>query len=566
MSNTNNFTAHTLQRQARKEAWYGDSGNSWNPWRKNMRNNTWSVPVPIDPEKGIEIDNSGSKTVPTSQNFNVGNDVQSGTRKNLNTTIQEEGAGISKSSPPTQGFPRLRHGKTNQEDIASESPGDQEIPQKEPWYKGKAIKHKPFTLKNQLQATLFNSWINILLLAAPAGIICNYVGVSGTIVFIVNFIAIVPLAGLLSFATEEIALHVGESLGGLLNASFGNAVEIIVAVIALSKNEILVVQTSLIGSILSNLLLVMGMCFLFGGLRRSEQYFNETVAQTAASLLALSIGSIIIPTCFHLFTTNDDNKIQQNIASLSRGTSVILLVVYAAYLYFQLHTHQTIFAMESQKVAMKPRKNTIARGSISKVFASAGGIGAGAGRPNITDRPQNDELFRPDALEAEKEEPEEPQLHIAVAWATLAGATAVIGLCAEFMVDGISSITQTGHISVEFVGLILLPIVGNAAEHATAVTVAIKDKMDLAIGVAVGSSMQISLLVIPLLVVIGWIMGKDAMTLSFDGFQVAVLFVSVLLVNYLIGDGKSHWLEGMLLMCLYIIIAICAWYYPVPEM
>lgn len=186
-----------------------------------MRNNTWSAPVPSDPEKGIEIDNSGSKTVPTSQNFNVGNDVQSGTRKNLNTTIQEEGAGISKSSPPTQGVPRLRHGKTNQEDIASESPGDQEIPKKEPWYKGKAIKHKPFTLKNQLQATLFNSWINILLLAAPAGIICNYVGVSGTIVFIVNFIAIVPLAGLLSFATEEIALHVGESLGGLLNASFG---------------------------------------------------------------------------------------------------------------------------------------------------------------------------------------------------------------------------------------------------------------------------------------------------------------------------------------------------------
>ena len=119
------------------------------------------------------------------------------------------------------------------------------------------------------------------------------------------------------------------------------------------------------------------------------------------------------------------------------------------------------------------------------------------------------------------------------------------------MVDGISSITASG-VSVEFVGLILLPIVGNAAEHATAVTVACKDKMDLAIGVAVGSSMQVALFLIPLLIVIGWIMGNDCMTLSYDGFQVAVLFMAVLLVNYLISDGKSHWLEGLLLCCLYL--------------
>jgi Ca2+:H+ antiporter len=120
------------------------------------------------------------------------------------------------------------------------------------------------------------------------------------------------------------------------------------------------------------------------------------------------------------------------------------------------------------------------------------------------------------------------------------------------MVDGISAVTEGGSVSEEFVGLILLPIVGNAAEHATAVTVACKDKMDLAIGVAVGSSMQVALLLIPLMIIIGWIMGNDGMTLSFDGFQVAVMFVAVLLVNYLIGDGKSHWLEGMLLCCLYL--------------
>jgi len=149
-----------------------------------------------------------------------------------------------------------------------------------------------------------------------------------------------------------------------------------------------------------------------------------------------------------------------------------------------------------------------------------------------------------------------------VAVATLTIATVLIALCAEFMVDSIDAVTKTGGVSEEFVGLILLPIVGNAAEHATAVTVAIKDKMDLAIGVAVGSSMQVALFLIPLLVIIGWGMGNDDMNLSFDLFQVATMFVAVLLVNYLIADGKSHWLEGWLLICLYSIIAVCSWWYP----
>ena len=330
----------------------------------------------------------------------------------------------------------------------------------------------------------------------------------------------------------------------------------IVAIIALAHDEVLVVQTSLIGSILSNLLLVLGMCFFFGGLRRTEQFFNKTVAQTAASLLALAVGSVIIPTCFDEFSAVKD---QSHVAALSRGTSVILLVVYVGYLYFQLKTHAVMFNEESQKVAMRPRKHKVPAGAISKGLAKAGGVAAGAGRATVEDRPPNDELINATAYEDADDEEEEPQLHIAVAWATLAGATAIIGLCAEFMVDSISAITESGAISIEFVGLILLPIVGNAAEHATAVTVAVKDKMDLAIGVAVGSSMQVSLFLIPLLVIIGWIMGKDEMDLSFDGFQIAVLFVAVLLVNYLIGDGKSHckfcpdcvtlWESGVLTSC-----------------
>lgn len=361
---------------------------------------------------------------------------------------------------------------------------------------------------------------------------------------------------MLGFATEEIALRTGETLGGLLNATFGNAVELIVAVIALIDNTVAIVKTSLIGSILSNLLLVMGCCF-FGGLRRPEQFFKTTVAQTAASLLALAAASVIVPSVFD--------------AALSRGTAVILLLVYAAYLFFQLKTHQTVFSEQRQKVPAKPwTRASLGSGAVLQGFAMPGSL-MGHGMPHAR---ENERLSRMlmSPLRFDKDcrirddgdggdgddDDEEPQLHFLVALATLAGSTAIIALCAEYMVDSIDSVTRDGPLSVELVGLILLPIVGNAAEHATAVTVAIKDKMDLAIGVAVGSSMQVALFLIPLLVVIGWGKGNDDMKLSFDFFQVAVMFVAVLLTNYLIGDGKSHWLEGFLLICLYAIIAVCS--------
>ena len=418
----------------------------------------------------------------------------------------------------------------------------------------------PFTTANQLQRTFLNSWINILLLAAPVGIALNYVkSVNRVVVFVVNFIAIIPLAAMLSFATEEIALRTGETLGGLLNATFGNAVELIVAIIALKDKEFTIVKTSLIGSILSNLLLVMGCCFFFGGLRRQEQFFNTTVAQTAASLLALAAASVIVPTVFDSAQDTGPDRV----SALSRGTAIILLLVYAAYLFFQLKTHQLVFNEESQKVPAKPwSSGGLGAGAIKQGLAMPGSL-MGHAMPNQSENERLSKMLMNPSEAADEDEEEEPQLHFLVALGTLAGSTVIIALCAEFMVDSIDSVTngpngQPGPLSVEFVGLILLPIVGNAAEHATAVTVAIKDKMDLAIGVAVGSSMQVALFLIPLLVVIGWGMGYEEMNLSFDNFQVAVMFVAVLLTNYLIGDGKSHWLEGFLLICLYAIIAVCS--------
>lgn len=239
------------------------------------------------------------------------------------------------------------------------------------------------------------------------------------------------------------------------------------------------------------------------------------------------------------------------ITEISRGTAILLLLVYGCYLFFQLKTHASMYNAPSKKV--EKRKNKPREGDATKGFAN---MGAGMAASMGGDASQETPVRKPE------EDREQPQLSKWVALATLAISTALVALCAEYMVASIDAITQSGSVSRTFVGLILLPIVGNAAEHATAVTVACKDKMDLAIGVAIGSSMQIALLVIPFTVVLGWILNNELMNLAFNGFQVTVLFVTVLLVNYLIQDGESHWLEGILLQTLYLIIALAAWFYP----
>lgn len=438
--------------------------------------------------------------------------------------------GITDRSVGTEGGPRKRKmrkfipfmGKKHGEEDETELQRTEttESKKKKQW-------PKP-SIGAQLKA-VFASWINIMLVFVPVGIALAQIdGINGIVVFIINFLAIIPLAAMLSFATEELAIYVGETLGGLLNASFGNAVELIVSIIALAKGKIVIVQTSLVGSMLSNLLLVLGMCFFFGGLKRQEQFFNVTVAQTASSLLALAIGSLIIPTAFRIF---EDRA--TGVAPLSRGTSVLLLITYGAYLYFQLSTHATMYNEPSQKV---PKKQS-GRKESGDVLRGIATMGAG------TAAVAGGEINQQHLVHEEEEEEETPQLSRLGALVTLAGSTVLVAFCAEYMVSSIDDLTKGGRVSEEFVGLILLPIVGNAAEHATAVTVAIKDKMDLAIGVAVGSSLQIALLVFPLMVIIGWIgLGQpEDMTLNLDGFQVAVLFISIILVNYLIqvSYGKS---------------------------
>ncbi|KAI9850165.1 MAG: hypothetical protein M1838_006010 [Thelocarpon superellum] len=370
------------------------------------------------------------------------------------------------------------------------------------------------------KATLFSNYVNVLLVFVPLGIVSGALGWNATVVFVLNFLAIVPLASLLSFATEELAAKLGQTIGGLMNATFGNAVELIVSIVALNQNEIRIVQASMIGSILSNLLLVLGTCFLVGGWGRVQQTFNMTAASTMSSLLAVASNSLIIPAALYAaLSKSSSSDTEEQILILSHGTALIILVLYVMYLYFQLRSHAHLFDEEESA---------------------------------------EDEAVNGEPVQKDEEEHILSPISAGVA---LVVVTVMVAVCAEFLVDSIAEVVETTHMSKTFIGLILLPIVGNAAEHVTAVVVAHKDKMDLAIGVAIGSSLQIALLVTPFLVILGWIMDRQ-MTLHFETFETVVFFLSTTTVNYLIQDGKSNYLEGAMLIGTYVIIALAFFVYP----
>merc|ERR1712000_534428 len=299
------------------------------------------------------------------------------------------------------------------------------------------------------KVTILSGYVNFLLPMVPIGIVAGMMGWSPAAVFTINFFAIIPLAAVLSFATEEISLKLGETMGGLLNATFGNAVELIVSIVALKDGQIAVVQSSMLGSILSNLLLVMGMCFFFGGLVHrgesgagSEQVFSSAVAQATCSLMTLSSASLVIPAALYgvLDQSGSDEK-TQSILVLSRGTAIILLVLYVMYLVFQLRTHSNLFDAEGQSAA--------------------------------------------------EEEPEEDHEEPIASAGVLVVTTILVAVCADYLVGSIDHIVESANISKAFIGLILIPIVGNAAEHVTAVVVALRDKMDLAMGVAIAPASRL---------------------------------------------------------------------------
>jgi len=299
-----------------------------------------------------------------------------------------------------------------------------------------------------------------------------------------------------------------------------------------------VVQSSLLGSILSNLLLVMGMSFLAGGMFHKSQFFNQTGAQTSASLLLLAVMAILFPAAFTLSGAAAPENLDYAVLQISRITAVVILCVYFLYLFFQLKTHAHLFDdTPSEKVAAEMKKEAEQEENEAK-----------------------EEGINDEGEEEDDDEEETPRLSLWGAIVFLVIVTVIVAVLAEFLVDSINEVTIKWGVSQTFVGIVLLPIVGNAAEHVTAVSVAMKNKMDLSIGVALGSSIQIALLVIPLLVIIGWGLGKE-LTLYFQAFETVVLFMSVIIVNAVISDGESNWLEGSLLCVSYFIIAVAFFYH-----
>ncbi|KAH9066475.1 Calcium/proton exchanger [Lactarius vividus] len=380
---------------------------------------------------------------------------------------------------------------------------------------------------------IFGSWLNLLLLLVPIAAASHYLNWDAPLRFGFSFVAIIPLAKLLGDATEQMSLSLGQTLAGLLNATFGNAVEIIVGVTALLQGEVRIVQTSMLGSILSNILLVLGSSFLAGGIYNHESEFQVTAAQTSASLMTLACITLVIPAAYHsakhviapgdgkLLAMTDplisdlDEDGQKGLLIISRGTAVLLLGVYIAYLIFQLKTHAHLFISKRQDPEARPGER----------------------------------------VEVEEETPE---MSVVAASVGLLAVTVLTSFVADYLVASIEETATRYNIPKTFIGLILLPIVANAAEHVTSVWMAMKNKMELTIGICVGSSIQIATFAVPLLVVVGWITGHE-LTLFFDDFETVAFFVSVLLVNLLIQDGKSNYMEGLMLITLYLVIALaCA--------
>ncbi|KAL4804054.1 Sodium/calcium exchanger protein-domain-containing protein [Aspergillus unguis] len=677
---------------------------------------------------------------------------------------------------------------------ATATPTDADKPQKQGLVP--SMKDGSLRFLHHTKTALCHSWVNVLLVFVPVGIAAEAVHLNPSVVFAMNAVAIIPLAGLLSHATECVASRMGDAIGALLNVTFGNAVELIIFIIALVKNEIRIVQASLLGSILANLLLILGMAFLLGGLRFQEQIYNSTVTQMSACLLSLAVTSLLLPTAFHA-SFKDSGLADSQTLKVSRGTSVVLLLVYVLYIVFQLKSHAYLYASIPQQVideeshpgvladlldsssdsssssssddsddtttswktakrikrAMKYRRNrkasvssrgtaspeTVPKAStvdvsslppremsatsastpnqrddagyiadadvkddhdtrrrdfgddtISSVdpFTSANRLDGPHSRdfgqaasihttdtdrrrskreqkkkrkaakreeknpivPDASMPVQNDRVvalsteqgettelprkwspFRPalpsllsntvfanprpaahdpmgnvnglrrthslpslsqapvpsrpppvgnavqfarvaarmpttvkvnpDGAPQQLEEHSEPEMSRTAAVVMLLLSTGLVAVCAEFLVDAIPAMVESSSVSEAFIGLIILPIVGNAAEHVTAVTVATKNKMDLSIGVSVGSSIQIAIFVTPLVVILGWIMDKD-MNLYFTLFETISLFVTCFVVNFLVLDGRSNYLEGALLCAAYVIIAVAAFFYP----
>jgi Ca2+:H+ antiporter len=361
-------------------------------------------------------------------------------------------------------------------------------------------------LRSLLTAT---GWPYLLLPFIPVAIALEFTEVDPVVIFAASAAGVIPTAALMGRATEELAARTGPGIGGLLNVTFGNAPELIIAAFALNAGLHEVVKASIIGSILGNILLVMGAAMIVGGIGRERQRFDRTAANVQATMLLLAAGALIMPAIFELISGTGlpqagEERINYDstVETLSVAVSVILIATYALGLGFSLRTHRSLF------------------------------------------NPHGDEGHGAD---------EAWSMRKAVAALAIAGVA--VGVMSEILVGSITEASETIGLSEFFVGIIVVAIVGNAAEHWVAVLVARKDKMDLAVNISIGSSAQIALFVAPVLMLLSFVLGPHPMALVFNGYELAAVLLAILAAQFTTNEGESTWFEGVQLVALYAVLA-----------
>jgi len=348
-------------------------------------------------------------------------------------------------------------------------------------------------------------YLNVLLVFVPIALVGELLHWSPTLIFLASALSVIPAAGLLGQATEELAAHTGPRLGGLLNATLGNAAELIITLFAIRAGLLDLVKASITGSIIGNVLLVMGFSVLIGGLKNGVQRFERTQAGVNATQLLLAVAALMIPSLFFFAHTETTGPVE----SLSLGTAVVMLAIYALGIVFA-------FRFTSAEPALGQEVEREAHGAWSTRMAVL----------------------------------------------VLLGATALIAVLSELLVGAVEETVQAIGMSEFFIGIIVVPLVGNVAEHAVAVQTAYKNKMELSMAVSLGSSLQIALFVAPVLVFLSLLMGHP-LTLVFNQFEIVALFVGILITAFVAQDGESNWLEGAQLLVLYAILAMAFFFLPV---
>jgi Ca2+:H+ antiporter len=370
---------------------------------------------------------------------------------------------------------------------------------------------QPGRPKLRLQARQIG-WL--LLAFVPLAVAAELLHWGPLAVFLLAALAIVPLAGLMGDATEQLAARLGAGVGGFLNATFGNAAELIIAVMALRRGLHSVVKASLTGSIIGNCLLVLGAAVLVGGIGRERQSFDRSAAAIGSTLLALAAVGLVVPAMFHLVAEGAvgrgalplvrETQIEHG---LSLAISVVLLVMYGLSLLFSLRTHRHLYAGQAVHHEAVPVRT--GRAALILLITTA-----------------------------------------AIAWMS------------ELLVGAVEGASHALGLTQVFVGVIVVAVIGNAAEHSTAVIMAAKNKMDLAMHIAIGSSTQIALFVAPVLVILSRFMGTGPMDLRFTGFEVLAVGLAVGVVNMVAQDGETQWLEGALLLAVYLVLGVAFYFLP----